>query len=246
MSELYPPRSEKSTRIYGKYATKDYTLGYIPIGNPHPMFTQLSPASMNLILICAATACTALSLVCIFQWQRNRALHALYENNRGIDPLTGLWTRIRFMELSERQINHVQRTGRNAAALIIDIDHCQKINEKYGHRGGDLAVQYLARCSQTTVRDYDLLGRYSGEELAMILPDTTLEGACAVARRLRDSIAEQDVITDTGEHFLITVSIGISVLSNEMHTLEDVLLAADAALSIAKEQGHNRTVSQPV
>ena len=208
------------------------------------MPSSLSPETLDLLLAVTSATTLIFAAVCVFLLQRNKTLLARCEAERGTDPLTGTWNRLRFMELAERQINHVQRTGRNAAILIIDLDHCQKINEKYGHQAGDLAVQHLARCAQACVRDYDLLGRYSGEELAMLLPDTTQDGANAVASRLRDAIAAQEVATAKNERFPITVSIGLSVLSDELHTLEDILLAADTALTSAKAQGHNRTVYQ--
>ncbi|MBS1155845.1 MAG: hypothetical protein H6R07_1769 [Proteobacteria bacterium] len=210
------------------------------------MLSTLSKETLDLLLVATSASTLLLAAACVFLWQRNKTLQADCEAERGIDPLTGTWNRVRFMELAEKQINHVQRTGRSAALMIIDLDHCQKINEQYGHHAGDLAVQYLARCAQSCVRDYDLLGRYSGEELAMLLPDTSQEGANAVASRLRDAIAEQQVVTPKNEKFLITVSIGLSVLVDEIHTLEDILLAADIALTSAKTQGHNRTVFQRV
>ncbi len=210
------------------------------------MPSTLSTETLNLLLLATSATTLIFAATCVFLLQRNKALQASCEAERGTDLLTGAWNRVRFMELADRQINHVQRTGRSAALLIIDLDHCKKINEQYGHQAGDLAVQYLTRCAQATVRDYDLLGRYSGEELAMLLPDTSLDGANAVASRLRDAIAEQEVVTPKNEKFLITVSIGFSVLSDELHTLEDILLAADNALTSAKAQGHNRTVYQRV
>lgn len=210
------------------------------------MLSTLSTENLTQLFVATTIACLLLAIGFVVLLQRYKALQALCEAERGTDPLTGIWNRIRFMELAEKQVNHIQRTGRSAALLIIDLDHCQKINEQYGHQAGDLAVQYLARCAQASVRDYDLLGRYSGEELAMLLPDTTQEGANAVANRLRDAIAEQTVTTPKNEHFLITVSIGLSVLADEIHTLEDILLAADIALTSAKAQGHNRTVFQRV
>lgn len=198
----------------------------------------------SLWLMASLCLCSILALACYLFWHQNRKLRVLNENARGIDALTQICTRVRFMELAERQVNHVQRTCRNAAVLIVDIDHCMKINEQYGHSAGDLAVQYLAHCARLTVRDYDLLGRYSGEEIVILLPDTDLEGAHIVARRLRDHIAENNIVTKSGANFLLTVSIGISSLTHETHTLEDILLAADQALSKAKEQGYNRTASE--
>lgn len=210
------------------------------------MLSTVTKETLDLLLAATSISTLVLAAACVFLWQKNRMLRADCEAERGIDPLTGTWNRVRFMELAEKQINHVQRTGRSAALMIIDLDHCQKINEQYGHHAGDLAVQYLARCAQASVRDYDLLGRYSGEELVVLLPDTSQEGANAVASRLRNAIAEQQVVTAKDEKFLITVSIGASILADEIHTLEDILLAADTALGSAKAQGHNRTVFQKI
>ena len=207
---------------------------------------MLTDPTASASLFSAFSLCAALTCLCVYLWVQNRKLRALHEAERGVDTLTRLCTRVRFMELAERQINHVQRTCRNASVMIVDIDHCMKINEEYGHSAGDLAVQYLAHCAKATVRDYDLIGRYSGEEIVILLPDTDLEGAHIVARRLRDHIAEHDVTTANQAHFLLTVSIGISCLSHETHTLEDILLAADQALSAAKRQGYNRTASEVI
>lgn len=207
---------------------------------------SVAPEALYLLLAATTLATLALAIASVRLLQSKRKLIADYETERGLDPLTGLWNRLRFMEQAERELNHVQRTGRSAAAVIVDLDHGKKINEEYGHLGGDMAVQFLARCAQDTVRDYDLLARYSGEELAMILPDTTLEGAQAVARRLRDAIASQNVVLPDGKHFLITVTIGIAALSRESDTLDDLLVSADAALTEAKAQGRNRTVAQMV
>lgn len=207
---------------------------------------SLAPETLYALLALTTLTSVMLAIACIRLWQGKRTLLASQEAERGLDPLTGVWNRLRFMELAERELNHVQRTGRSAAALIVDLDHGMRINEEYGHLGGDKAVQFLARCAQDTIRDYDLLARYSGEELVMLLPDTTAEGAEAVARRLRDAIAAEDVTLENGKHFLITVTIGIAAVSRETDTLDDLLLAADTALREAKTQGHNRTAVQSV
>jgi len=206
----------------------------------------LAPETLYALLALTSCATLILAIACIRLWQSKQTLIASQEAERGLDPLTNVWNRLRFMELAERELNHVQRTGRCAAAMIVDLDHGKRINEEYGHIGGDLAVQFLARCAQHSIRDYDLLARYSGEELAMLLPDTTQEGAEAVACRLRNAIAAENVVLPNGKNFLITVTIGIAALSRETDTLDDLLLAADSALLEAKAQGHNRTVAQKV
>lgn len=192
-----------------------------------------------------AGLCLLLLLLCLVLWRKQARLKAQHEIDIGLDQLTGTWNRIRFMELAEQQVNHVQRTGRRAAALIIDLDRCQKINEQYGHIAGDKAVQLLAHCAQATLRNYDLLGRYSGEELAMLLPDTTLEGAQAVARRMRDALGSGEITLANGDCFQITITIGISAISQETDTLEDLLVTADTALMAAKQHGQNRTIALP-
>lgn len=204
------------------------------------MFLALSPASLIVLLGGLCLLVVVMLIVSLVLLRRTRKLQAQCELERGTDALTGLWNRQHFMELAERQVNYVQRTGRKAALLIIDLDECKKINERYGLQAGDLAVQAVARAAQETLRDYDLLGRYSGEELVVLLPDTSLEGAQAVARRLRDHLATQEVLVAEGKPIPVTVSMGIAAIRTEIDTLEDLLVAADAALASVIVQGPNR------
>lgn len=210
------------------------------------MSTTFNPDTLLLLLALSMLGTLVLAVACVRIWQSKQALLASHEAERGTDQLTGLWNRLHFMAQAERELNHVQRTGRSAAALVVDLDQGKKINEEHGHSGGDFAVRYMANCAKATIRDYDLLARYSGTQLVMLLPDTTLEGAQAVARRLRDAIAAHDVSLPDGTHFLITVTIGISAISRESDTLDHLLLAADSAVSSAKAQGQGRTVAQKV
>jgi diguanylate cyclase (GGDEF)-like protein len=209
------------------------------------MLDSLPPDRLESLVFGLGTATLLLLAVTTMLWLRLRRLRARYDAERGLDPLTGLCNRVHFLELAERQINHVQRTGRSAAILLIDLDQCQKINEQYGHQSGDRAVQLIAQCAQDTVRDYDVAGRYSGGEVALLLPDTSLEGAHAVARRLREAIELQQIAPPQGQPFSVTITVGISALRRESDTLDDLLLAADAALAEAKTQGRNRTASHP-
>lgn len=208
------------------------------------MFIHLPTATMMTLLAILSGLVVVMLVFCVVLLRRTQKLHAQCEQERGTDALTGLWTRLRFMELAERQVNYVQRTGRSAAVLIVDLDECKKINESYGHQAGDMAVRQVAIAAKETVRDYDVLGRYSGEELVMLLPDTSLEGAQAVANRFRARVAEQRVVVPGNKVFSVTVSIGIAALRCETDTLEDLLVAADAALATAMAQGHNRLVAQ--
>ncbi|SFN39631.1 diguanylate cyclase (GGDEF) domain-containing protein [Formivibrio citricus] len=208
------------------------------------MFIHLPTATLITLLAALSVLVIVMLIVCLVLLQRTRKLHHQCEVERGTDALTGLWNRTRFMELAERQVNYVQRTGRSAAVLLIDLDECKKINHSYGHVAGDMAVRLISQAARDTVRDYDLLGRYSGEEIVVLLPDTTLEGAQAVAKRFREKLGAQKVTTTENKTFGVTVSVGIAALRCETDTLEDMLVGADAALVTAKAQGRDRVVAQ--
>jgi len=174
-------------------------------------------------------------------WRENRQLRNQLDMQRTRDLLTGIYNRPYFMELAEREINRAQRTGRHVAVLIIDIDGCKKLNEEFGHRGGDMALTSLAAQAQCSIRDYDLLGRFSGEEVAIVLPDTNEIGAQIVCERLREKLDAHPVMLEDGNCFTVSVSIGVAVTGSEMDTLDDALLAADEALHSAKKNGPGHT-----
>jgi diguanylate cyclase (GGDEF)-like protein len=186
-------------------------------------------------LFCLITAICA--VIC---WRKNLQLHHDLEEQRTRDLLTGIYNRPYFMELAEREINRAQRTGRHVAVLIIDIDGCKKLNEEYGHQGGDQALSVLAAQARAAIRDYDLAGRFSGEEVAIVLPDTNASGAGIVAQRLRDRLEAHPVLLESAG-FTLSVSIGIAITSTETDTLDDALLAADSALHAAKLHGPGHT-----
>jgi len=174
-------------------------------------------------------------------WRQNQGLRQALQEQRTRDVLTRIYNRPYFMELAEREINRSQRTGRHVAVLLIDIDGCKKLNEEFGHQGGDQALIALAAQAQLAIRDYDLLGRFSGEEVAIVLPDTNEVGARIVCERLREKLDAHPVMLEDGNCFTVSVSIGIAVTNSEMDTLDDALLAADAALHAAKKNGHSHT-----
>lgn len=179
----------------------------------------------------------------LWLWRQNLFLKHVLAEQRTRDPLTGIYNRPYFIELSEREINRAQRTQRRVAVLIIDVDGCKKLNEEYGYLGGDLALRQLAQQAIASIRDYDLAGRFSGEEIALVLPDTDETGAMTVSRRLREKLDAHPVTLEDGTCFTVSVSIGIAIAGGEMETLDDALLAADEALITAKKNGPGHTVA---
>lgn len=157
------------------------------------------------------------------------------------DSLTGLYNRRRFMELCEREFSRSIRYDRPLAMFMMDIDHFKKVNDEYGHDAGDRVLRALSEISVMALRNADLLGRLGGEEFGVLLPETDAESALDVAERLRQSISRTDISVNS--HTLkITVSIGISMLTPGMHSIDTLLKGADIALYEAKQTGRNRVV----
>jgi diguanylate cyclase (GGDEF)-like protein len=157
------------------------------------------------------------------------------------DELTGLHNRRHFFELAEREFQRVQRFGHPLSAVMLDIDHFKQVNDAYGHFAGDQALREVAgRCAQN-VRAIDILGRYGGEEFALLLPETDWVAAQHMAERLARCVADTPIATDRAA-LSITISAGVAAASPDTPDLLTLLNAADMALSAAKRAGRNRVV----
>ena len=189
--------------------------------------------------------CIILGAGCVLQTLRIKQLRNRPAPEQLHDPLTGLYQRPHLFALAEREVNRAQRSQHKMAVLIADMDHCAQINAQYGLQAGDLALKRLAECARASVRDFDLVGRYSGEEIALILPDTDFKGAMVVAERLRTQIKKQPIQLENNSGFYISITIGLAALSTESDTLEDILVAADTALKSAKQLGIDRIEAFP-
>ncbi len=161
------------------------------------------------------------------------------------DPLTGAANRRAFEECIERESRSVLRRGTTLALLMIDIDNFKQYNDNNGHLMGDTCLRTVAKAiAHQLKRPTDVLARYGGEEFAVILPDTTLEGAKHLAEILRQAI-ENLRVEDRGKDVqgLVTVSIGISCSeTNVPFTTNSLVNSADTALYQAKHEGKNRVV----
>lgn len=163
------------------------------------------------------------------------------ERLASMDDLTSLYNRRHFFLLGEHQLRAAEAYGHIIAAVMLDIDHFKKINDSYGHPCGDQVLRIVAQRCRKSIRDTDILGRYGGEEFALLLPGTDTEAACAIAERLRSEIATTPIVTDRG-HLHVTVSIGVAVATDGELNLDILLGQADAALYVAKRSGRNRVV----
>jgi diguanylate cyclase len=152
------------------------------------------------------------------------------------DPLTALPNRRAF----ERGIDGLRPHDRDAALLIIDLDHFKVVNDTHGHAAGDYVLQQVSMILRAHMRNRDLLSRLGGEELAVLLPDTDAARAQQVAERLRQAVETLEIHWE-GQVIAITASIGLTVAPGDLPA-DQLFVQADAALYAAKRGGRNRVV----
>jgi diguanylate cyclase (GGDEF)-like protein/PAS domain S-box-containing protein len=156
------------------------------------------------------------------------------------DDLTGVANRRAFFEAAELELTRNRRTPRPTALILFDADHFKQINDRYGHPAGDCVLRQLGMALSTTFRQVDVVARVGGEEFAVLLPSSSLEGAAVVAERLRQLVASQPAICD-GVPVAYTVSAGIAAIdAGETLDLDTLIKRADLALYAAKAAGRNR------
>jgi diguanylate cyclase (GGDEF)-like protein len=154
-----------------------------------------------------------------------------------VDPLTGMFNRRGFSEVSSRMIDREARAGRPVTVLIFDIDHFKSINDRFGHPAGDELLRLFATIVITNLRISDLSGRIGGEEFAALLPCPLEEGVVA-AERVREAFAASNIVVEEGP---VDTTVSIGVAGGPAGTeLEVLLAAADTALYQAKRSGRNR------
>lgn len=168
----------------------------------------------------------------------NRRLRELVH----IDALTGLINRRAFDSLMEEEFGRSQRDGRSLALVLLDVDHFKAFNDTYGHPEGDDCLRSTARTlTEALRRPGDHAARIGGEEFAVILPDTSLSGALAVAEAIRAAVHEIGTRHDHASRGVVTISAGVAVAdANGPGSAEDLIARADAALYAAKAAGRNR------
>ena len=156
-----------------------------------------------------------------------------------IDFLTQLPNRRHFMTQIEAELARIQRSGRCAAVLMCDLDYFKAINDRWGHAVGDQALRHFAAILRGQLRRSDMVGRVGGEEFAVVLGDADVAEAMAFARRLQQRVAEAP-LQEGGQCIVLTLSIGIAIMSASENSVDAALSRSDMALYRAKESGRNR------
>lgn len=241
-----------------------YELQIMAIDAPHARKSALVTMSFEVLPPWWRTvtfrACVALLvlLLSVLAWRyqlgklraRRVALEKEFREKQALleratrDALTGLWNRTSILEFLSREMMHAQRTGAPLALALIDVDHFKLINDTYGHHGGDVVLRDLARRLGGAIRQNDWLGRYGGEELMVVLPGLSYNGAATPIERLRECVAERPFSVQEFS-VTLTVSIGMAWCESSSDTTHDMISRADAALYAAKGSGRNRVIYPP-
>ncbi len=187
----------------------------------------------------------ALGIAFGFFWMTTAMLTTGLEQMASTDPLTRIYNRRVFLMWAEKELTRGQRTGTPFSVLIVDLDHFKQINDCFGHQAGDQALCAVVEKMQDSVRGIDVLGRWGGEEFAVLLPGAAADAALLVAQRVRRNI-ERILLPGSGirngervQMISVTASVGVATyrgVDDNVHTMMD---RADMALYQAKAAGRN-------
>ena len=154
------------------------------------------------------------------------------------DPLTGLFNRLRMMEVLENEVRRSRRLHHEFAVVMADLDLFKRYNDEYGHPAGDVVLKRVATIMREASRDVDFVARYGGEEFLIMMPETNIDGAAEFAERIRKRIAAERL--PDGQ---ITLSLGVSAFPMHGDSPDQLIAEADAALYLAKRAGGDRVVA---
>jgi diguanylate cyclase (GGDEF)-like protein len=196
-------------------------------------------------LIVAINALLAIFAVPTVLLARRFMMHAPLVEQTRIDTKTGLLNLAAWEKEAAIEVDRAVRTSVPLAVALVDIDHFKRVNDTYGHLVGDRVLRAVSDSLRGQLRNYDLAGRFGGEEFILLLPQAYEAAARNVAERLRHHIAEMQIPVDDepdcGIFVRLTISVGVAAIDGESRTLTDLTAAADRALYYAKETGRNRT-----
>ena len=183
----------------------------------------------------------------IFKYLSGNVIESLYYEEIHkmaiMDGLTGLYNKRYFLEAVDREVARARRYTRPLALIMIDIDHFKNINDTYGHLAGDHILKELGEILKSRVRREELVVRYGGEELVILLPETDREGAFKVAELMRQRV-ESHTFIFANKKIKVTISAGVSEVIECDYDYNEFVKLADERLYGAKKDGRNKVVSK--
>ncbi|MEK7741849.1 MAG: GGDEF domain-containing protein, partial [Nitrospirota bacterium] len=157
------------------------------------------------------------------------------------DGLTGIFNRRHIMTRFNEEFERTRRLKKNMGCIMIDIDRFKSINDEFGHLVGDEVLREVSVRIKNSIRIYDVLGRYGGEEFLILLPDTDFDNTRSLAERIRENVkADMFLATDMPLHIHITISSGIARMTDGDSSIDDIIKRADEGLYKAKNSGRDR------
>jgi diguanylate cyclase (GGDEF)-like protein/PAS domain S-box-containing protein len=221
ISPLISPRSTSDTQP---------ALGALVLLNDIPK--PFNEADFHLLASFAATASAAI---------QNALLYAEVQRLATIDNVTKQYNRNKFFELGELEMYRFRRTDQPLAAIMLDLDNFKEVNDQFGHTIGDQVLFTVAERCRESIRMFDILGRYGGDEFAILLPGASIDEAMEIAERIRQTILNTEISTSQGMVH-VSISLGIAQATEKTTSLPVLLNRADHALYLAKGNGRNRVV----
>lgn len=218
--------------MLGTAVTALSVLGFIP-------FSELKFRAVEIGMLVDATL---LSLALANQFRSIQVERILAERRAARDPLTDLYNRRSFLEMAQSIWSTARRGGRNLSLIMIDIDHFKSINDLHGHAIGDAALVATGKALTNAVRDGDIVARWGGEEFLLLLPETKLDAAIALAERLQKVISEFRLPLGNTE-ITLTASFGVAHRTSQ-ESLDNLIAEVDSFLYQSKKNGRNRISSE--
>lgn len=214
-------------RVAVPLVTGERLVGVLALGRTRREFSE---RELQFLAILAGQAATALE---------NARLYSEVAALARLDPLTGIYNRRALVEALTNELVRCRRYGLSLAVLMVDLDNFKNVNDVCGHMTGDAVLKKIAVCIASGVRNVDVVGRYGGDEIAILLPETGAAEAFHVAERIRRTVRE---ITKD-QTCQVTTSIGIATYPQHGEEATVLLAAADQAMYYAKRQGGDRVLT---
>ncbi|MEO7275843.1 MAG: GGDEF domain-containing protein [Vicinamibacterales bacterium] len=191
---------------------------------------KFAPPTLSALLSALEPGATALDNA--LRVQRAEALSVT-------DDLTQLYNSRYLSQVLRRETKRASRSGRPLSLLFIDLDGFKAVNDTYGHLAGSRALVEAAAVIKVSARETDMVARFGGDEFAIVLPETTSEGAMAVGERVRERIAAHHFLQGEGFQIALTVSVGVATLPDVSISADGLIHAADSAMYFVKDRGKN-------